>query len=406
MSNHKAENIGRIIAEKRKAVGMTQDALASRLHITPQAISKWENGVGLPDLTLVPQIAAALEISVAELFGENERPKGDIPQEYMGMKFVCSNGKYAVYSNKTVEQLQDDTVCFADGSSADMLTETVVNCGAGEIRIFDLHDIIPAVLDGGYERDAIAKSFGATHSLNIINSAACQIEVIRGNDDETIVTAEGSNRFLDRLLLSESNGLLTVNAQQCSNHGTETGNRITIAVGYDRGKAFGASINGCGEIKAQQSFDHAELVISGSGNINVRDLGACDIRISGSGNVATEDVTDSLSVAISGSGDVACAHVRNVTVRIAGSGDLATMQMDGFLNAKISGSGDIACSGGEMHSLNVGISGSGELACGNLTVQEADISIRGSGSVTIGRIIGKSVEKLSKNSTLNVGKRG
>lgn len=406
MNNHKAENIGRIIAEKRKAAGMTQETLASRLNITPQAVSKWENGVGLPDLTLIPQIASVLEISVAELFGENERPKGAAPESYMGMPLAYTDGKVAVYSNKSVQIVQDNGVVFTDGSQADITSATVTNCGEGEIRIFELADILPEVFEYDCEHDTVTKSFGETHSLNIINSAACKIEVVRGKERETVVNAEGSKRFISRLQISEAQGLLTVNAQQSSNHGSETGNRITIAVGYDRGKAFGAHINGCGEIKAQQSFDCAELVISGSGNINLRDLGTCDIRISGCGNIATEDVTDSLSVTISGSGDVACAHVRNVTVRIAGSGDLSVMKMDGFLNAKISGSGAIACSGGEMDSLNVGIGGSGELACGSLTVQEADISIRGSGNVSIGRIIKKSVEKLSKNCTLNVGKRG
>ncbi len=406
MSNQKAENIGRIIAEKRKSVGMTQETLASRLQITPQAVSKWENGVGLPDLTLIPQIASVLEISVSELFGESERPKGDVPQEYMGMKLVCSNGKNAVYSNKAVDKAQGETVCFTDGSTADMITNTVVNCGAHEIRIIDLHDIIPAVLDGGFERASTKKIFDNTHSLDITNSAMCHIEVIRGSENETVVTAEGSKRFLERLQVSESRGLLTVNAQQCSNHGTELGNSITIAVGYDRGKALDAHINGCGEIKTEQSFDRAKLAISGSGEINVRDIGSCEVIISGSGKIATEDVTDSLSVGISGSGDVACAHVHNVTLRIAGSGDLSVMQLDGFLNAKISGSGNLACSGGELCSLNIAISGSGDLTGENLTVQEADISIRGSGSVSLGRIIGKSVEKLSSNSTLNVGKRG
>ena len=39
--------IGSIIAAKRKALGLTQQALAERLHISFQAVSKWENGVSL-----------------------------------------------------------------------------------------------------------------------------------------------------------------------------------------------------------------------------------------------------------------------------------------------------------------------------------------------------------------------
>lgn len=407
MSNYRAENIGRIIAEKRKEAGMTQEQLASRLQITLQAVSKWENGVGLPDLTLIPQIASALGISPNELFGVSKQAQDNIPQMFMGLHLVATDGNTAVYSNKSVESEQDGAVTFSDGSTADMKSSTVTNCGPGEARVFSLQDIAPEISPMTDERGTLSKAFCATRSLSITNSMSCEIEVTRGEDGETVVEAEGSKRFLSRLELSISGDTLIVNAQQSSGNGAEQGNRVAIKVGYGCGEKFEGRISGSGSICAGTiSFADATLAISGSGNINVKDLDTCNVRISGSGDVATEDVTERLDVAISGSGDVACAHVRNVSVRIAGSGDLAVMALDGFLDATVAGSGDIACSGGEVDSLRVNINGSGDLACERLVVGDADITIRGSGSVTLGRIKGKSVERLSKNSELKVGQRG
>ena len=61
------KNIASLIASRRKALGMTQQALADKLHITNKAISKWETGEGLPDISILRDLALALEISVDEL---------------------------------------------------------------------------------------------------------------------------------------------------------------------------------------------------------------------------------------------------------------------------------------------------------------------------------------------------
>lgn len=59
--------IGRFIAELRKEQNMTQWALAEKLGITDRAISKWENGRGLPDVSLMKPLCEILGITVTEL---------------------------------------------------------------------------------------------------------------------------------------------------------------------------------------------------------------------------------------------------------------------------------------------------------------------------------------------------
>lgn len=54
--------IGKFIAERRKEQNMTQKELADRLGITDRAVSKWENGRCMPDLSLLQPLSKALDI--------------------------------------------------------------------------------------------------------------------------------------------------------------------------------------------------------------------------------------------------------------------------------------------------------------------------------------------------------
>lgn len=61
-------NIGNKIRELRKKKGLTQEALAAALSVSPQAVSKWESGLTYPDMTMIPVIAGYFEISLDLLF--------------------------------------------------------------------------------------------------------------------------------------------------------------------------------------------------------------------------------------------------------------------------------------------------------------------------------------------------
>lgn len=70
-------NIGKNIAELRKAKGVKQDELARFVSVTAQAVSKWENG-GVPDTELLPKIADFFNVSIDELFGRELNTSIDI----------------------------------------------------------------------------------------------------------------------------------------------------------------------------------------------------------------------------------------------------------------------------------------------------------------------------------------
>jgi transcriptional regulator with XRE-family HTH domain len=62
-----ATKIGRFIGAERRAKGWTQRQLADKLQLTDKAISRWETGKGLPDVSLLLPLANVLDITVGEL---------------------------------------------------------------------------------------------------------------------------------------------------------------------------------------------------------------------------------------------------------------------------------------------------------------------------------------------------
>ena len=74
-----AQSVGRKIYALRKAHNMTQQQLAVELYVTDKAISKWENGGGLPELRQIPAIASIFGVTVDDIISDRELPtKGEL----------------------------------------------------------------------------------------------------------------------------------------------------------------------------------------------------------------------------------------------------------------------------------------------------------------------------------------
>ena len=63
--------LGKRITVNRKRLGLTQDQLAEKLGITAQAVSKWENDLSCPDISILPRLADIFGITTDELLGRN-----------------------------------------------------------------------------------------------------------------------------------------------------------------------------------------------------------------------------------------------------------------------------------------------------------------------------------------------
>lgn len=68
--------IGEKIAELRKERKMTQEDLAGLIGVSSQTVSKWETGVTMPDILLLPTLAGIFEVTVDELFSIQRGQKG------------------------------------------------------------------------------------------------------------------------------------------------------------------------------------------------------------------------------------------------------------------------------------------------------------------------------------------
>ena len=98
--------IGENIRNFRKKNDLTQEALADRLGVTYQSISRWENGTTYPDLELIPSIADVLTVTVDELLGmpQIEKEKRAV-QAFDELRRECMKRDYD--ADKIVDLLRD-----------------------------------------------------------------------------------------------------------------------------------------------------------------------------------------------------------------------------------------------------------------------------------------------------------
>ena len=94
---------GKIIKELREKEQLTQLELADIIGVSDKAISKWETGKGLPDITLIESLSKALKVSIIELMnGEyiiNQNKSSNLLKSMFSVCQICGNIIYAMGEN-------------------------------------------------------------------------------------------------------------------------------------------------------------------------------------------------------------------------------------------------------------------------------------------------------------------
>lgn len=76
------EKIGKFIKDKRLELKMTQKDLADKLGISDRAISKWENGRGVPDVSLLSDLSKVLDVTINDLLSGGVVKKEEYQQKF------------------------------------------------------------------------------------------------------------------------------------------------------------------------------------------------------------------------------------------------------------------------------------------------------------------------------------
>ncbi len=143
------ERIGKFIKDLRKKNNLTQKELADKYNVTYQAVSKWENGKNMPDLSLLKEMSNDFNVSLEELFdGEIKSKKNN--KKYIIISIVClvillllvfiikNNGDF---SFKTISSTCDafnisGSIAYNDKKSAIYITN-IKYCGGDDTKEYE-----------------------------------------------------------------------------------------------------------------------------------------------------------------------------------------------------------------------------------------------------------------------------
>lgn len=186
------ENVGRRISELRKENNMTQMELADKLGISFQAVSNWERGNSMPDISKLPELAELFGVSIDELLGE----KSEVVDV-----FVHGDIKESLEKKETSLK---DVAEIAPILKPDQIGEAVED--AEEVDLEEIIDLFPflereavdalimkAVENGNFDGLECAAPFASREVL----SQAVE-KMLDGDEEDAIDTVEALLPFIGR----------------------------------------------------------------------------------------------------------------------------------------------------------------------------------------------------------------
>lgn len=120
-------DIGNQIAYYRKSLNITQEALAQKLGVTNQAVSKWESDQCCPDVQLLPKLADIFGITIDELFGRKK--SGAVAQLPWADDDTLRVVLYIGHKQVTQEEASQEITFHYEGDALNIDSAISVKCG-------------------------------------------------------------------------------------------------------------------------------------------------------------------------------------------------------------------------------------------------------------------------------------
>lgn len=390
---YKLEGMGIRIQARRKELGLTQGEFAERLNISPQAVSKWETGLGMPDISSLPDIASILDMSIDELFGRNvpreDQTSRQFPENLEGDRFITVYGDQVLYADPALEiqSLGEDLVRFADGSEVDLTTRVIYNRGKHSLRLVDVNFLkeLPE------KEEKVSSAFDADQEVKNL-----RLDLGLNRYDLELLPTEGpvywETNVVEGLEIQLKGEELVLRVDtpprrnSFFNFGLHPKEKVTIYLPRKMEKLIYRS-SGAGDLDVAVDFEEAHVTILGAGDINFNEVG-------------------NLILDIKGAGDVRVRKVGSMEADLAGAGDIDVEEIQGNFTTRLKGAGDIHLGSGSVDLFKLTISGAGDVDASRITAKELEAGIHGPGSLTLGRLLGSSKESVSFMGSLKILQRG
>lgn len=392
---YELEGMGIRIQIRRKELGLTQGEFADKLNISPQAVSKWETGLGMPDISSLPEIARVLDMSIDELFGrnvpkENQEDK-QYPEKLDDDVFITAYGDQALYADRAlgVETIDPDHVRFSDGSEVDLNTRVIYNRGIHNIRLVDVNQLSTLPEKEEVKRQELPGDQEVKNLRIDLNNAAYDLDIKETNgpvywETDTVEDLHIEVRGDELVVLGERHK--RSKGKFFFNFGFGQQEKVSLYLPKQM-QNLSFKTGGAGDVHCGVNFAYASVNILGAGDMDFNEV-------------------KDLSLNIKGAGDMRVRKVGNLDVDISGAGDIDVGEIQGDFSGRIRGAGDINLRAGEVGTFKLTVSGAGDVDASGVTAKELDVGIHGPGSVTLGRLLGSSRENISFMGSLKILRRG